>query len=250
VGGESIGMEQVGSVQPGASSKFKETSSPDLPEWASFDYVIQSSTDAAPDPALTPSVHPAGPPQTSLNCNPTMTLSTHKVVVGQAVTVNVAGTPGSTVTLEGYSRPSTTYGAIRGGVQLDSAGRSAPFSVKPATNARVRLQVVGCSTPGTGQVITVTPVLTIAASRVRTRTWTFSGKMLPSVQNTGRAITLYYKPSTGSPVRKGIAYVAKDGTYRVTLAFTSTKTLQFYFATGSNQTNNAASSNVRTLTTY
>ena len=121
--------------------------------------------------------------------------------------------------------------------------------VKPSTAARIRLQVRGCSNPGTGQVITVTPLLTITATRVAPFTFRFDGKITPAKANTGRLITLYYQASGAAPVGKGTAHSLASGAYSATLTFAKAPptTLQFFWGTGANQTNSAARSAVRSL---
>jgi hypothetical protein len=245
VGGEPISAGSGGPVQPGASASFTETTNPDLPAWTSFAYVVQSSSPAAKDPSAspTPTSSPSNPPERTLNCNPTMTLSTKVVNVGKTTTVSISnGTPGSQITLEGYSRPSTTYAAIRNGVTVAGNGTAPSFDVRPPTSARVRLSVLGCSTTGTEQVIQVIPGLGITITRVGTRTYTFSGKIIPGKQNTGRAIALYL----GS-VKKVTVKSAADGSYKATLTLPRGAT-KAYWATGANMTNLAGKSAVKAFT--
>lgn len=252
VASDTTSTDNGAALAPGATAGFTTIAGPDVPAFSSFALVGESPTPADRNPDAPPPSSGPPPPETALNCDPTMTLSTHQVVTGQSVTVAVTGTPGSYVTLEGYSRPSTDYAPIRRDVQLDGAGAAAPFAVRPSTAARIRLQVRGCATPGTGQVIAVTPVLTVTATRLAPFRYRFAGKISPAVANTGRAISLYYQASSGAPVRKGIARSAADGTYAATLSFLPGRTqrLAFFWGTGADQTNSAARSATRTLLVY
>ncbi len=252
VGSDVASTDTGAPIAPGATASFSEVVNPELPAYARYASLSQSSSPADPNPSAPPPSNGPPPAETTLDCNPRMTLSTRSIVTGQGVTVNVAGTPGSYVTLEGYSRPSTDYAPIRRDVQLDGAGTVPPFVVKPSTAARIRLQVRGCSDPGTGQVIQVTPVLTVTATRVGSFQYRFAGKISPAVANTGRAISLYYQASSGGPVRKGIARSAKDGTYAATLTFLRgpTQRLNFFWGTGADMTNTATTSAVRSLLVF
>ena len=147
-------------IAAGSAVSFTEVVNHEAPAYTRYAMLASSSDLADPGPNAGSGCAGSPPAEQALDCNPLMTLSSKAIVTGQGVTVSVSGTPRSFVTLEGYSRPSTDYAAIRRDVQLDETGRIAPFVVRPSTAARVRLQVRGCSTPGTGQVITVTPVLT------------------------------------------------------------------------------------------
>jgi len=246
VGGEPISVTAA-SIAPGASSTFTETSNPDLPAWTTFGYVVQSVSPLAADPSAspTPTAQPTNPPDRVLNCNPTMRLSTKTVSVGKTTTVSISGaTPGSQITLEGYSRPSTTYAAIRNGVVAAADGTAPSFGVRPPTSARVRLSVLGCTTTGAEQVIQVIPGLGITITRVSGRTYAFSGKIIPGKQNTGRAISLYLG---STPVKKLTVKSAADGSYKATLTLPRGAT-KAYWATGANMTNLAGKSAVKAFT--
>ncbi len=255
--GTVVGLD-IASTDSGAplpsegSSSFTEVVSNAVPAYARYAIVSAASSAADPGPSAGTGCASPPPAETALDCNPVMGLSKKAIVTGEGVTVRVNGTPRSFVTLEGYSRPSTDYATIRRDVQLDDSGTLVPFVVRPSTAARVRLQVRGCSQPGTGQVITVTPVLTITAERLAPFQYRFAGKINPAVANTGRAISLYYKAPGKAPVRKGIAHSLKDGTYAATLTFLRgpTQRLEFFWGTGADMTNSAATSATRSLLVY
>ena len=250
VGGEAIGAGSGAPLDPGASAPFTETSNPDLPAWGTFSYVVESTSPAAKDPGAspTPTATPTSPPEIVLNCNPAMRLSTKTVSVGRTTTVSISGaTPGSQITLEGYSRPSTTYGAIRNGVVAAADGTAPSFDVRPPTSARVRLSVLGCSTTGAEQVIQVIPGLGVTVTRAGTRTYTFSGKIIPGKQNLGRAIALYVGSGTAAPTKRYTAKSAADGSYKATLTLPR-GAARAYWSTGANMTNLAGKSAVKAFT--
>ncbi len=252
VGLDTASTDSGAPIAAGGSASFTEVVNDEAPAYTRYTMLASSSDPADPGPSAGTGCSSSPPAEQSLDCNPRMTLSSKAIVTGQGVTVSLSGTPRSFVTLEGYSRPSTDYAAIRRDVQLDDGGQAASFVVRPSTAARVRLQVRGCSQPGAGQVITVTPVLTITASRVSAFTYLFAGKINPAAANTGRLVNLYYQGSTGGPVRKGTARTLKDGRYSVKLSFPPgpKQTLRFFWGTGADMTNSAATSAVRSLLVY
>lgn len=240
-GAETFG---VGTLAAGAVGRVEAPVNPEFPDVDSWQAVAESSsaptgTGTEPPPASGDSTDTP----TTLTCNPVMKLSRTTVNVGSTTSVSVSGaTPGSKLMLEGYSRPSTDYAPIRKEVVVGPNGTVAAFDVRPPTSARVRLGIAGCSTPGTGQVISVVPGLSNSVTRVRTRTYTFAGKILPGKQNTGRAIALYV-----NGVKKLTVKAAADGSYKatVTLARGATKA---WWATGADMTNLAGKSAVKAFT--
>lgn len=258
VGAESIGAGDGSPIAPGATVPFDEPVNAQFPAYSSWTAITQSSSapsgDGSGDPATGGgSTGGGGEGGTgggagNLNCNPTLTLSTKTVQVGRTTTVTASGaTPGSKLTLEGYSRPSTTYAPIRTEVTVAPDGTIAPFAVRPPTSARVRLQVTGCTTPGTGQVISVIPGLGITVTRVATRTYVFSGKIIPGKQNLGRAIALYVGSGSATPTKRFTAKAAADGSYRAKLVLPRGAT-RAYWATGADMTNLAGKSAVKAFT--
>jgi hypothetical protein len=108
----------------------------------------------------------------------------------------------------------------------------------------VRLRIAGCTTTGTEQVISVIPGLSITVTRVGVRTYTFSGKIIPGKQNTGRAIALYVG---STPAKKLTVKSLADGTYKATLTLPRGAT-KAYWATGANMTNLAGKSATKSFT--
>ena len=245
VGADQVGVGAGGPLAAGASATFDMPVNDAFPAYSSWTAMAQSDTAPSGDGTGTgPITGSDDEPTVTLNCNPTMRLSTRTVNVGQTTTVSVTGgTPGSKLTLEGYSRPSTTYAPIRSEVTIGPDGSVAPFAVRPPTSARVRLRIAGCTNTGTEQVISVIPGLGITVTRVGVRTYTFSGKIIPSKQNTGRAIALYLG---STPVKKLTVKSAADGTYKATLTLPRGAT-KAYWATGANMTNLAGKSAVKSF---
>jgi hypothetical protein len=234
-GAETFG---VGSLAGGATGRVEVPVNPEFPGVSSWQAVAESPT--APTGAGTeppPASGSGSDKPSALVCNPAMKLSKKTVDVGSTTSVSVSGaTPGSTLMLEGYSRPSTTYAPIRKGVTVGADGTVAPFAVRPPTSARVRIGVSGCAGAGAGQVISVVPGLGIGVTRVRTRTYTFTGKILPGKQNTGRAIALSVNGAKRTTVKS-----AADGSYKATLTLPRGVT-KAWWATGADMTNLAGKS--------
>ena len=247
---ESVGAGS-GPIAAGGTGSFVEAVDTSLPAYDRWTALAQSTSAPSGDGTGGPPADGTDDePATTLNCNPTMTLSTKTVNVGRTTRVSVANaTPGSKLTLEGYSRPSTQYAPIRTEVAVAQDGTITPFEVRPPTSARVRLQVSGCSTPGTGQVISVIPGLGIAVTRIGTRTYRFSGKIIPGKQNTGRAISLYVGAGTATPVKKVSVRSAADGAYGVNVLLPK-GAVRAYWYTGADMTNLAGKSAVKAFTSY
>lgn len=210
------------------------------------------STTPSATPSATPSTTPSATPSATPSSDPCSTAiaaSRNEITIGDPVTVTVAARPGSRVKLEGYSRPASTYAEVRPFTTVGSTG-TVVYTVNTATNTRVRPVVEGCSPSTLSELILVHPVLTLKVVRNATRDYTFSGLFLPRVQNTGRNITLYYQPTGAAKIRRGIATVGSDGTYRVRLVFSGSARLDFFFETGNNTVNQSARSNVRSLLIY
>ena len=254
-GGAVVFAEAVGAgsgpIAAGGTGQFAEVIDSSLPAYDRWTAVAQSTSAPSGDGTGGPPASGTdGSPATTLNCNPAMTLSTKTVNVGRTTRVSVAGaTPGSKLTLEGYSRPSTEYAPIRTEVAVAQDGTITPFEVRPPTSARVRLQIAGCSTPGTGQVISVIPGLGIAVTRIGTRTYRFSGKIIPGKQNTGRYISLYVGSGTATPVKKTAVRSAADGSYGVNVLLPK-GAVRAYWYTGADMTNLAGKSAVKSFTSY
>jgi hypothetical protein len=173
--------------------------------------------------------------------------SSSEVTVGQPVDLAVSGaTPGRAITLEGYARPSTSYAQLRAPLPADEEG-TARFTVRPTTNTRLRVRIAGCPEPGTSKVLVVHAGLSLSVTRTGVREYVFSGSILPAAPNVGRTVALYYRAGTAAPVRRGVATVRPDGTYRVALRFTGTGRLTFFWQTGNNLVNAAATSNPRSV---
>jgi len=248
IGAEAIG---IGDLAAGASDSFDIPVNTDFAAYEAWSAVAESATPASGDGAEPPpATGTDADPTVTLNCNPTMRLSKKIVNVGTTTTVTVAGAvPGSKIALEGYSRPSTEYAPIRLESTVAPDGTITPIAVRPPTSARVRLQVSGCSTPGTGQVISVIPGLGITVTRVGPLKYRFDGKIIPGKQNTGRAISLYIGRGTATPVKKVVARSLADGRYSATVVLARGAT-RAYWATGADMTNLAGKSAVKAFSAF
>lgn len=156
--------------------------------------------------------------------------------------------PGRRISLEAYSQPDTTYTSVRP-PRASSADGTLQFRINPGTSTRYRVRVEGCADPSASRVLLVRPVLSLQVTRTASRRYTFSGRILPARQNVGRAITLYYT-SGGTRVRRDVARVGADGTYRSEVRFTGSGRFEFVYATGANRVNTAATSNTRSVLVY
>ena len=105
-----------------------------------------------------------------------------------SVTVTGA-TPTATIELQGYSQ--NHYGTasfdndptpVDRVATADDSGVASVDDLRPASNTRLRARVAGCpdATAGSTAVITVRTQLTLAASRIGSRVYAFSGKSIPA----------------------------------------------------------------------
>jgi Tol biopolymer transport system component len=183
-------------------------------------------------------------------CDPTVVPSRTELTVGQEVVIDVSGIPaGRRVSLIAYSRPSTEYKEVRP-LTAASSGGTVRYTVKPGTNTRFRVQVEGCAQPSSTQALTVHPVLSLQATRLGTKSYRFSGLILPAAANVGRAVGLYYQPSGGNRILKGKASIDSSGRYTVDLRFTGTGRFNFFFESAQSLNSGFARSNIRNLLVY
>jgi hypothetical protein len=146
--------------------------------------------------------------------------------------VTVTGTPNGVIELLAYSRPSTTYRVVRR-AETPSTGRSS-FSVVPPTNTRLYARQVGCSGDSESRVLGVRTVISLQAVRTATRTYEFSGSVLP--RRAGQLVTVYRRSSSGD-VLTAQARTDARGVYRVRRTFSGTGTFAFFARTSNDVTN-------------
>ena len=183
-------------------------------------------------------------------CDPSVSVSRTDMTVGEESIISVSGvSAGRAVTLFAYSRPSTEYKVARGPTAASASG-TVSWSIKPGTNTRIYVQVDGCATSSATQAITVHPVLSLQATRLGTKSYRFSGLILPAAANVGRAVGLYYQPAGGNRILKGKANIDSAGRYTVDLRFTGTGRFNFFFESAQSINSGFARSNIRNLLVY
>ena len=206
---------------------------------------------ADPSPTgVSPSPTAASPsPTPESDCAATVSLSSAEIVVGETVDVILGGRPNGRVVLEGYSRPASAYAPLRPTLDLGPDGTEV-ITVRPATNTRLRASAEGCTTAAPSALLRVHPVLTFTVRREGVRRYAFEGRILPGAVNAGRTVSLYYRLSGESYVRRAAATVGPGGAFTTTVAFAAPARLDVQVRTGPNAVNEAAASNARSLLVY
>ena len=173
-----------------------------------------------------------------INTTPQLTVAPSLLRYGATAAVVVSGSPGAVVDLYSRKYPQTSYTKIRDGLVLDGTGQ-VRVATRPDVNlrflARDRTLAHASSTWGTDGLVTVQKAISLAVTRVATRTYTFSGSVRPLVA--GTTVGVY---RNGVLVRSGIP-VGSTGAYswRGTLA---AGTYSFATKTGASGYNAASSS--------
>lgn len=207
-----------------------------------------ASATASPSPSAT-STATAGPTGAPSECTvpASLSLAPSTIIATGAGTVTVRATPGSVVRLFAYSRPSTSFRAVREAT-LGSGG-STSFEVKPPTNTRLYAQQVGCD-PSDSAVLNVRTQLSLNVVRNGTRSYTFSGRALPA-RPRGLIVSLYRVTDGGQQVLTSqVRANASTGAYSINRVFTGSGRFGFVVRTGQDLQNAPGSSNVRSLLVY
>lgn len=118
---------------------------------------------------------------------PTLSLSPAVISAGQPTTVTYRGTPGSTVDILSRTQPATVFSKI-GSVTLGSDG-TGTSTHRPQKNTRITARTASGQMSETAPIIAVRSVASFNASRVGTRTYTFTGRVYPALRN--RLVNLY-----------------------------------------------------------
>ncbi|MCU1692259.1 MAG: hypothetical protein JWM64_1350 [Frankiales bacterium] len=165
---------------------------------------------------------------------------------GQSSNVVVQGQPGVTILLYAFSAPSKDYREVRRATM--PADGTLELSVKPSTDSSVFAAVRGeTGNESIARELHVRTASTVAASRTGTRTYVFSGRLLPGAQTI--PVSLYRLASDGSEVLTARATSdGSTGTYRMTRTFSGTGTFSFVVRTSQSSTNAAGVSPVLRLT--
>jgi hypothetical protein len=154
------------------------------------------------------------------------------------VTGHVDARPGDHVSVLGYSRPSVTYGVVRGDAVVPDSGRL-DYTFHPTTNTRLYAASPDCGSSPT-VVVTVHGRLTMAARRDGAKTYTFTGAISPASAYEGQVVKLFYLRGT-TPVQKGAGRV-HAGKVAITVRFATTGRQTLFLATAANGNNGAARS--------
>jgi hypothetical protein len=143
---------------------------------------------------------------------PSISVNPYVVTFGQIAYVTIKGTPGATVDL--YTRKYLgSFAKIRDGLVLDSTGRTV-VATRPDVNLRFlakdRTLASGSSISGTNGLMTVRKSVSLAVTRVGTRTYRFAGTINP--MNPGATVSVY----RGSTLVKSGIPVSSARTYSFT----------------------------------
>jgi hypothetical protein len=233
-------------IAPGGTSVVDETFDT-APSYTSYVALAQSNSDAmpgatpspSPSSSTTPSPSPSPSPTASpgADTTPTVTLGSSIISAGQRVTVTYHGAPNTTLRILSKTQPATAYTAITA-VALDAAGVGTT-SHAPTKNTRIMAQTLN-GTSSTQPLIQVRSVASINATRVSARTYTFSGRVYPALNN--RLVSLY---RNGSLFGQGRCDA--NGVYRITRTSTA-GAFSFQARTANDTYNLGTSSPARTFT--
>lgn len=138
---------------------------------------------------------------------PSVSVSPATVSAGEVTTVTYRGTPGATVEILSRTQPATAFSRI-GSVLLDASGVGTSTH-KPQKNTRITARTSHGQLSADAPLVTVRSVVSGSATRVGTRTYTFSGRSYPALSN--RLVSIY---RNGVLVAQGRC--DSSGVYRVT----------------------------------
>ncbi|MCW2666551.1 MAG: hypothetical protein JWN57_1513 [Frankiales bacterium] len=209
--------------------------------------VVVPTAGSTPTASVTPSAS-ATPSPSAGPATPTVTTSPTTIDCQQSARVVATGSPGTTMRLFAYSRPSTTYAQAREGI-ADSNGRI-EFTVGPCGNTRLYVRSTdqqGRSVDSPSTVLTVRTSINLRVVRVGVRTYRFTGTTLPKRRN--QLVTVFYqRPNGGDRVIASRARTDSAGRYEVVRRFGSGGTFDLFTGTGSD-INNAAGTTRKVRTT-
>ncbi|MDP9460963.1 MAG: hypothetical protein M3Q22_12215 [Actinomycetota bacterium] len=203
---------------------------------------IPAATTACDAPAGTGGTPPAGdcsdtgsaifvlapPPPPPATGTVTVEINTPIITAGGRGSVTLTGPANADVVLEAYSRPNTTYRVVRTGT-LSALGTLDFENLVPSGNTRLRARVVGGQFAQSA-VILVRSRVSARAERLATRTYRFTGRVLPA--RTNQMVFIYR-----GNVLATVARVRSDGIYAVNRRFLGTGTFNFTARTGTDITN-------------
>ncbi len=200
-------------------------------------------TTAPPTTAPATTAPPTTTPPVSCVSGP-VGLPTPSVRSGSPALVRLGGTPGATVDLYAYTRPSTAYRVVR--TVVVPAGGPAEVSLTAPSNTRMYAQQRGCA-EGPSSVLTVRSTVSVDARRTGARTYRFSGNSLP-LRPEGLALALYRVTDDGREVLTARTRTdPATGRWTLTRRFTGSGTFGFVVRTPQDLTNAAGTSSRRTV---
>jgi hypothetical protein len=175
------------------------------------------------------------------SCAPWLALDDHSITYGESVTGHVTGKPGDHVSIRAYSRPSTSYGVVRGEAVLPASGWL-DYTFRPATNTRMYAVSPTCGASNTS-TIAVHGLVSIAAHRDGVRSYTFSGAAAPAAAYEGQLVKLFFLRGS-TPVQKGSGRV-HAGKIAIAVQFRAPGRFTFFLAAPANNNNAVARSTNR-----
>ena len=197
-------------------------------------------------PSLSPSPSASPTPSVPAACStPASLLAPSEISYGMAGEVLVRATPGRTVLLYAYTRPSTEYRAVRTGTVGPDG--TITWAVRPPGNTRMYAQESGCQMSAS-VVTAVRSLASINARRLDVRLYTFYGSVQP--RRTGQVVSLYRRTSTGGDVLTAQARTDANGVWTVTRRFTGSGRFGFLARTGNDLVNLGATSPIRPTVVY
>lgn len=210
-------------------------------------YTVTAAASPSPSASASRTPSPSASASASASSNPLVQAPTINVnpqtiiAVQEKATVFGQATPGSTIEIYAYSRPNTEYARVRTGTVGPDGTYS--FEVGPSGNTRLYAQTVTPqgSAKSDSIILTVKTSLNLKIARTGTRTYRFTGSLLP--KRPGQLVTVFYVNSSGGRTIAARARNAADGSYNVTRQFSGTGTFTFFTGTGTDNNNAANDSN-------
>lgn len=169
---------------------------------------------------------------------PTVSLIPDVISAGQSTLVTYRGTPGTTVDILSRTQPATAFSKI-GTVTLDREG-VATSSHRPQRNTRISVRTAAGQVSASAPLLLVRSVSSLSVNRVAGRTYAFTGRVYPAVNN--RLVNVY---RNGALV--GQARTEATGTFKVTRTL-GVGTFSFQARTANDQYNLGAKSPTRQVT--
>jgi hypothetical protein len=118
---------------------------------------------------------------------PSVSVSPAVISAGQRVTVTYRGTPGAVVEVLSRTQPATVFSRIAT-VTLDSSGVGTS-SHAPQKNTRITARSAAGQLSADQPIVAVRSVSSLTVQRVGTRTYTFTGRVYPALDQ--RLVSLY-----------------------------------------------------------